>query len=47
MVMVLRLMLAQGHTNGNSRIAAGAAVDSVASITIWLGLCYLSSSFGL
>lgn len=46
MVMVLRLMLAQGHTNGNSRIAAGAAVDSVASIAIWLGLCYLSSSFG-
>lgn len=45
MAMVLRLMLAQGHVNGNSRIAAGAAVGSVASITIWLGLCYLSSSF--
>lgn len=45
MVMVLRLMLAQGHMNGNSRIAAGAAVDSVASITIWLGICYLPSSF--
>ena len=44
MAMVLRLMLAQGHVSGNSRIAAG-AFGSVASITIWLGLCYLSSSF--
>lgn len=44
MAMVSRLMLAQGHMNGNSRIAAG-AVGSVASITIGLGLCYLSSSF--
>ena len=45
MAMVSRLMLAQGHVNGNSRIAAGAAVGSVAGVTIWLGLCYLSSSF--
>ena len=45
MAMVSRSILAQEHVNGNSRIAAGAAVGSVASITIWLGLCYQSSSF--